>query len=161
MKTWKELKRGDRVWINGETGEIGKIKKTLIDDSLEEVQIETWIHTSKFLIGRYPGPTIIFYSREAEKVAISDFCAADLIEGKIYESGDEITTQDNSYIISLTEQEGEIAREKIEKHKRELKINDLNSTIEGLEEDIKEKEDLILSLRGELRKILEQKDEET
>lgn len=161
MKTWKELKIGDRVWINGENGEIGKVKKTYVNDLLDEVIIETWIHTRKLLIGRYHGPTIIFYRQGADNIAFSDFCAVDLIDGERYGSSEEMTTQDNSYIISLTEQEGELAKKKIEEHKRQLKINNLSSTIEGLEEEKKEKEDLILSLRGELKELLEQKDEET
>ena len=160
MKTWEELKRGDRVWVNGERGEIREIKKTLVNDSLVEVRIETWIHTSKLLIGRYPGPNVIFYKQES-KVEFSDYDALDLISGERYKGSEEIVTQDNAYIISLTEQEGKEAKRKLEEKEKQLKIYNLNSTIEGLEKEIKEKEELLLSLRGELREILEQKDEET
>ena len=160
MKTWEELKRGDRVWINGENGEIGEIRKTLVNDSLVEVRIDTWIHTSEFLNGSYHGPTIIFYKRDS-KVDFSDHDALEIIGGEKYKGSEEIVTQDNAYIISLTEQEGEEAKRKLREREKQFKIYNLSSTIEGLEEEIKEKEELLFSLRGELRKVLEQKNEET
>ena len=160
MKTWKDLKKGDKLWVNGEEGKVKSILETYKDGILDEVIIYTYILTSRLLIGKYTGPTVYLYTpKKDEDKAISLSWAWGILSEK-YDTSDDMISGDGRFIISISEQSAKEAKKKLEASERKIKIDGLNNTICELEDEKKELEEKILSSRDKLKHLIELDSEE-
>ena len=148
---WKDVKKGDKVWVNGKEGEIRFVSKTYTDDKLEEVYISTWVKTNELLIGRYQGPTVQFYTpKEDQKEYASEwFLSVNLEEN--YDSENPIVGK--TLVVSLTEQSGEEALRAIKEREKESRRNLLSQAIIEEEKNIEEIREKILEFKKELETI--------
>ena len=154
MNKWCDLKKGDPIWVNGEKGEVKQITETYIDGILDSVEISTYIHTSKLLIGRYTGPTALFYTPKKDKDQVaSDFYAIYPIQDK-YNTSDSLITIGYE-VISLDQESAEETKKQIERAHLSFRRDGVESQISELEEQKKTIEGQLFDLRGELREILE------
>lgn len=155
MKTWKELKKGDKLWVNGEEGKVKSILETYKDGILDKVIIHTYILTSQLLIGKYTGPAVYFYTPKKDDNGVIDPSWAWGKLSENYDTSDDMISGDGKVIISISEQSAKEAKKKLEASERKIMIEGLNNTIRELEEEKKELEEKILSSRGKLKHLIE------
>ena len=151
---WNQLGKGDYLWINGEKGEVKSILKRYRDDVLILVIIETWIHTSDSLIGRTEGPRIYFFrtNKNEPMTKISDEPCEDL--GRYFEVDEDVISDDGSVIVSLSEKNAEEAKKILEEKRKEEEKLILEIQISALEEEIENKKEEVIKLRGEMEKLI-------
>ena len=150
---WNQLGRGDKLWINGEKGEVKSIKKIYRDDILTSVTIETWVHTSELLMGRYTGPNIYFYRLEKNKNMknVPDEPCGDL--GRYFEMDEDMISDDGAVIVSLSEKSAEEAKRILEEKRISEKRLALEIQITALEEEIEDKQKEVIRLKGEIANL--------
>lgn len=152
---WSQLNKKDKLWINGNSGEVKSIEKTYKDNILTSVIIRTYIHTRELLIGKYTGPSIYFYRPEKgvdlKKNPTSDEPLVNLEQ--YYEGNEDIVSGDRSVIISLSEKNAGEIKKKMEEIVRLRKISSLKELISSLEEEIKTKKEKIIELKKEIEDL--------
>lgn len=151
---WSQLNKRDRLWINGNRGEVKSIEKTYKDNILTSVIIRTYIYTRKLLIGKYTGPSIYFYRPEKGvelKKKPGDEPLANLEQ--YYEKDDDIVSEDGSVIISLSEKNAGEIKKKLEEIFKSRKLSYLTEQISSLEEEIETKKEKIIELKKEIEDL--------
>ena len=152
---WDQLNKKDKLWINGDSGEVKSIEKTYKDNILTSVIIRTYIHTRELLIGKYTGPSIYFYrpekSAELKKKPGDESL---VILEQYYENDEDIVSEDGSVIISLSEKNAEEIKKKIEKLLRSRKISSLTEQVSSLEEEIEANKEKVIKLKKEIENLV-------
>lgn len=151
---WDQLNKKDKLWINGDSGEVKSIEKTYKDNILTSVIIRTYIHTRELLIGRYTGPSIYFYRPEKD-VDIKKNPSEPLVNlDQYYEMDEDIVSEDGSVIVSLSEKNAEEIKKRMEEIFRSRKLSHLTELISSLEEEIETRKEKIIKLKKEIEDLV-------